>query len=78
MATVTIRNLDDDLVARVMARARAHRRPFEAEVAAILSRAVRPLAADEAFRLPTSWRSGCAGSRELSDTVELLREDDAR
>ncbi|MFO1070390.1 MAG: hypothetical protein U1E14_17890 [Geminicoccaceae bacterium] len=51
MATVTIRDLDDDLVARVMARARAHRRPFEAEVAAILSRAVRPLAADEVFRL---------------------------
>ncbi len=39
MANLTIRNLDDEVVAKLKARAKAHHRSLEAELRALLSEA---------------------------------------
>ena len=45
MATITIRNLDDDLKHQLRIRAAQHGRSMEGEVRDILTKAVRPVAA---------------------------------
>jgi plasmid stability protein len=63
MATVTVRNLDDDVQRRLKARAAMHHRSMEAEVRAILSAAVSDTG------LPQAW---VAATRDLrGDDLEL-------
>lgn len=81
MPTLTIRNVDAATVERLKARARAHRRSLEAELREVVERLPPPVDPGELRRrmdaLAASIRARNDG-RELSDTVELLREDDAR
>jgi plasmid stability protein len=76
MATLTIRNIDDEVVEALKAKAKAHNRSLEAEIRQIL--------ADQARR-PT-WRgpellerakqiSAMTPDVPQTDSVELLRED---
>ena len=51
MGTVTIRNLDDEVIERAKQRARAHNRSLEAELRTILTRELKPLSPEEFFRL---------------------------
>lgn len=74
MATITVRNLDDDLVARLKARAEANQRSLEAEVRALLE--------DVAGRKPKAQLLAEADAiaamtrgRVQGDSTELIRED---
>ncbi|VTR76693.1 FitA-like ribbon-helix-helix domain-containing protein [Cellulomonas hominis] len=63
MATVTVRNLDDEVQRRLKQRAASHHRSMEAEVRAILSAAVNDTG------LTQAW---VAATRELrGDDLEL-------
>lgn len=65
MATVTVRNLDDDVQHRLKLRAARHHRSMEAEARAILSAAVREVS------LAQSWVDA---ARELRGTDLELPE----
>lgn len=76
MANLTIRNVDDDIVEALKARAKAHNRSLESEIRQIL--------VDQARR--PSWRgaellqrakriSAMTPDVPQTDSVELLRED---
>ena len=56
MGTVTIRNLDDEVIERAKQRARAHNRSLEAELRTILTRELKPLSPEEFFRLADEIR----------------------
>lgn len=77
MANVLIRDLDDDLLARLKSAARAHGRSLQAEIHDVLSRAgTRNLA--ETRRLSARWLRRL-GDRTHSDSAALIRGDrDAR
>jgi plasmid stability protein len=77
MANILIRNLDDEVLARLKAAARAHRRSLQAEIHDALDRAsTRSLA--ETRRLSGQWLKRLRGSSQ-SDSTILIREDrDAR
>ena len=51
MGTVTIRNLDDDVIERAKQRAKSHHRSLEAELRTILTRELKPLSTEEFFQL---------------------------
>lgn len=79
MATVTIRNLDDDVVEKLKLRAKEHNRSLEAELRQLLSdaaklRQMRETFLQEAARI----REMTAKGRSQSDSVDLLREDRGR
>jgi plasmid stability protein len=57
VATITVRNLDDDVQHRLKVRAARHHRSMEAEARAILSAAVRETS------LATSWLDATRGLR---------------
>lgn len=74
MANITIRNLDDDVVEELKARARAHRRSLEAELRQILSDAVRRPSRDELRALARSI-AGLTPAVPQTDSTALIRED---
>ncbi len=75
MGSLTIRNLDDDVIERLKARAKSHHRSLEAELRDLLSRASRqPLILDavaEAKRIAAMTPKGV----EQTDSTLLIRED---
>lgn len=77
MATLTVRNLDDDVLDSLKARARAHERSLEAEVREILRREARHdgrrLSVDELLRLADKV-AAMTPPVQQTDSVELLRE----
>lgn len=75
MAQVLIRNLDDDVVARLRERAAREGRSLEAELRVILGRAVETPATvtAEVERV----RALLAG-RRFEDSTEMIREDRER
>jgi len=77
MANLLIRDLDDDLVRRLKAAAKAHGRSLQAEIHDALERAgTRSLA--ETRRVSARWIKRLA-DRKMSDSALLVREDrDAR
>ena len=77
MADVLVRGLDDDVLNRLKAAAKAHRRSLQAEIHEVLRTAsVRSLA--ETRRLSTRWLKRLGGMRH-SDSTGLIRDDrDAR
>ncbi|MFQ5959014.1 MAG: hypothetical protein ACE5LF_06560 [Alphaproteobacteria bacterium] len=77
MASVTIRNLDDDVVAALKRRAKANNRSLEAEVRHILSAMVRGQSREEFLALAERI-SAMTPDRPQTDSVELLREDRRR
>ncbi len=78
MASVTIRNLDDDVVAALKQRAKANNRSLEAELRVVLVRAVRGYDAEEFLALADRIRAMTPKDRPQTDSVELLREDRQR
>jgi plasmid stability protein len=76
MAQVVIRNISDDAMARLKARARRKGVPLEHELRAILTETAR---VDEAgFReRAAAFRRKLVGRRH-SDSTKLIREDRAR
>ncbi len=75
MASVTIRNLDDDVVAALKQRAKANNRSLEAELRVVLVRAVRGYDAEEFLALADRIAAMTPKDRPQTDSVELLRED---
>ena len=74
MAQLLVRDLDDDVVARLKERARRNRRSLQAETKAILESAAPHYTRDEALEVFRSWQERFRG-QPLSDSAELIRED---
>jgi plasmid stability protein len=73
MAQIIVRNLDDVVVERLKARARANGRSLEAEVRLILEQSAKVDMAT-ARQHVMEIRKKLAG-RKFTDSVELIRED---
>jgi plasmid stability protein len=72
MANILIRDLDDEVLARLKATAKAHRRSLQAEIHEVLEAAsIRSLA--ETRRLSAQWLKRLKGSSR-SDSTRLIRE----
>ena len=74
MANVTIRNLDDQVVARLKERAKANNRSLEAELREILTREVGSMTRQERVALARRI-AAMTPNVPQTDSVELLRED---
>jgi plasmid stability protein len=77
MANVTIRNLDDAVVDKLKARAKAHNRSLEAELREILAAAAQPAAAVD-LRALAERIAAMTPDVAQTDSTELLREDRRR
>ncbi|MBM3518506.1 MAG: hypothetical protein FJX56_11705 [Alphaproteobacteria bacterium] len=78
MATLTIRNLDDQVVHDLKTRAKAHNRSLEAEVRDILAAAVHPMAPRDLRALAERVAALTPEDVTQTDSVVLLREDRGR
>lgn len=74
MATLTIRNLDDEVVAKLKARAQSRNRSLEAEVRMLLSEAVSRPSREEFGELAARIRA-MTPRVEQTDSTLLIRED---
>lgn len=77
MAQILVRGLDDAVVDRLKARAKANHRSLQGEVKAILEREAVPRMTAEEFHATTArwqerWRSE---NRRFTDSADLIRED---
>ncbi len=75
MASVTIRNLDDEVVAALKRRAKANNRSLEAELRMVLDREVRGQTTEDFLALADRIAAMTPKDRPQTDSVELLRED---
>ena len=74
MANLTIRNLDDEVVAKLKAQAKSHNRSLEGELRRILEQAARrPSAAD--FLALAEKISAMTPDVPQTDSTILIRED---
>lgn len=73
MGTVTIRNLDDEVIARAKEQAKRHNRSLEAELRTILTRRFKPLSPEEFFKLADEMAERTRG-RPQTDSAILQRE----
>lgn len=78
MAQVLVRGLDDEVVKRLKARARAGGRSLEAELRAIVESAAEMDARLEATRDLSARLRRRLGGRAHSDSAEIVREDRRR
>ena len=74
MASVTIRNLDNDVVEMLKARAKENNRSLEAELRALLTEAARHPSSKTLVDLARLIRSMTPDVPQ-TDSAELLRED---
>jgi plasmid stability protein len=74
MANLTIRNLDDEVVERLKARAKAHHRSLEAELREILSATVRRRTREE-FLAVADRIAAMTPKTYQTDSTLLIRED---
>ena len=75
MATVTIRNLDADVVERLKRKAKQNHRSLEAELRVILKDEARRLTGKEDRALADRIAAMTPEGVKQTDSVELLRED---
>ena len=76
MASVTIRNLDDEVVKALKEQAKEHNRSLEAELRQLLTEVTEMRKRREAFwKNADRIRKMTPGDRPQTDSVELLRED---
>lgn len=75
MATVTVRNLDDNLVAALKAQAKTNQRSLEGEIRHLLAQQVLRHGRVEEFRERTARLAALTADRLQTDSVLLLRED---
>ena len=75
MASVTIHNIDDGVIASLKAQAKANHRSLEGQIRHVLSQfAFQPRRVEE-FRERTARLSLLTAGVRQSDSVDLLRED---
>ncbi len=74
MANLTIRNLDDEVVAKLKAQAKAHHRSLEAELREILSATVGRQARED-FLARADRIAGMTPKSYQTDSTLLIRED---
>ncbi len=73
MANLTIRNLDDEVVAKLKAQAKAHHRSLEAELRTLLSEAaVRPSRED--FLKAADRIAAMTPDVKQTDSTKIIRE----
>ena len=75
MANVTVRNIDDDVVASLKAQAKANHRSLEGEIRHVLTAHVSRRTRMAGFRDRTARLSAQTEGRSQTDSVILLRED---
>ena len=77
MAQILVRDLDDAVVARLKARAKANHRSLQGEVKAILEREAPPrMTAEEMVQAIEHWQEHWRRlGKTFSDSVDLIRED---
>lgn len=75
MGTLTIRNLDDQVIERLKAQAKANHRSLEGEVRHALTHRADPLRRMPEFRERTRQLMARTSGTDQTDSVELLRED---
>ena len=76
MAQILVRNLDDDVVERLKARAKANSRSLQAEVKMILQHASQQVSPAEAWAAIEQFREEMKRTgRTFSDSAELIREE---
>ncbi len=76
MAQILVRDLDDETVQRLKARAQQHGRSLQGEAKQILTRAAG-IDFKEARKLARKWHDKLA-NRQLPDSTELIRQDRQR
>ncbi len=76
MAQILVRGLEEDVVARLKARATSHGRSLESEARTVLESAAG-FTEEEARRVVKDWQGRLAG-RKMSDSRALLSEDRQR
>jgi plasmid stability protein len=74
MANLTIRNLDDEVVAKLKAQAKAHHRSLEAELREILSATVGRQARED-FLARADRIAAMTPKNYQTDSTLLIRED---
>lgn len=75
MANLTIRNLDDEVVEKLKARAKAHHRSLEAELRVLLSDAAVGRQAREDFLALADRIAAMTPKTYQADSTLLIRED---
>lgn len=75
MATVTIRNLEDRIVRKLKARAKANHRSLEAELRELLSSAVRRQEGMRRFLAKADRIAAMTPKVSQTDSASLIRED---
>ena len=75
MANVTVRNIDDDVIASLKAQAKAHHRSLEGEIRHLLAAHVSRRARKAGFRDRTARLGARTEGRPQTDSAVLLRED---
>lgn len=75
MANLTIRNLDDSVVAKLKERAKANNRSLEAELRQILTDTVDSPSRGALLRALAEEIAAMAHDVPQTDSLELLRED---
>lgn len=75
MANVTVRNIDDGVIASLKAQAKANHRSLEGEIRHVLAQRARRWAGVEEFRERTARLHELTAGQPQSDSVDLIRED---
>ena len=78
MGNLTIRDLDDRVIERLKAQAKARHRSLEDEIRYVLTRQVGRRVRVAAFRERTLQIAGMTTGTPQTDSVRLLREDRSR
>ena len=78
MGTLNIRNLDDQVIERLKAQAKANHRSLEGEVRFLLTQQLDRLTQFAEFRDRTRQILSLTVDTQQTDSVELLREDRRR
>jgi len=77
MGNVLVRDLDDQVIEKLKARARTHHRSLQAEAKNILERVAKQPSLEDAKRAAIKIRRKLSG-RKHSDSADLLSEDRRR
>jgi len=75
VTTLTIRNVEEDVVERLKARAKANGRSLEAEVRLVLKSSAQRLSGKEALELADRIAAMTPKGVKQTDSAILLRED---
>lgn len=78
MASVTVRNIDDQVIASLKAQAKANHRSLEGEIRHVLTQQALRSARLEEFRERTERLQSLTEGTPQTDSVALIREDRAR